>query len=338
MPIIVAALYHFSTLKNYQEMRQPLQNFCDKYNIKGSLLLAQEGINGTVAGSRQSIDILLAYLHADERLKKLQYKESIANEPPFYRMKVKLKKEIVTLGIEGIDPNVCVGTYVNPKDWNAVISDPEVLLLDTRNDYEYEIGTFKGALDPDTKTFREFPAYVAQHCDTQTHKKVAMFCTGGIRCEKASAFMLQEGYEEVYHLKGGILKYLEEIPEEESLWQGECFVFDERVSVKHGLQEGKYSLCHGCRWPLTEKDQQSESYEEGICCARCYDSLSDEKRKRLQEREKQTRLAKERGENHIGMSMQAAKQRKLEEKEARKAKQLQVQISHIKKTPTGIQA
>jgi len=189
MPIIVVALYHFATLKDYKAMHQNLQDFCDQHAIKGSLLLAEEGINGTVAGSRESIDALLAYLHADTRLENLQHKESFASQPPFYRMKVKLKKEIVTLGIEGIDPNVCVGTYVNPKDWNAIISDPDVLLLDTRNDYEYAIGTFQGALDPDTETFREFPAYVAKHCDVTTHKKVAMFCTGGIRCEKASAFM-----------------------------------------------------------------------------------------------------------------------------------------------------
>jgi len=327
MPIVVAALYHFATLEDYQAMRQVLQDFCDQHQIKGSLLLAHEGINGTVAGSRQSVDALLAFLHEDARLKDLQYKESLASEPPFYRMKVKLKKEIVTLGVDGIDPNVCVGTYVNPKDWNALISNPDVLVLDTRNDYEYEMGTFKGALDPNTETFREFPAYVAEHCDVKTHKKVAMFCTGGIRCEKASAFMLQQGYAEVYHLKGGILKYLEEIPEDESLWQGECFVFDERVSVKHGLQEGQYSLCHGCRWPLSDKDKKSKHYEQGICCERCYTSLSDEKRQRLQEREKQTCLAEARGEHHIGMSMQAAKQRKMRAKAALKAKQIQAHTS-----------
>ncbi|MDQ6994364.1 MAG: rhodanese-related sulfurtransferase [Mariprofundaceae bacterium] len=322
MPIIVAALYHFATLENYKDMRQPLQEFCDQHAIKGSLLLAQEGINGTVAGSREAVDALREYLHADTRLKNLEYKESLSSEPPFCRMKVKLKKEIVTLGVEGVDPNVCVGTYVAPKDWNAIISDPDVLVLDTRNDYEYKIGTFQGALDPNTETFRAFPAYVAEHCDRNKHKKVAMFCTGGIRCEKASSFMLQQGYEEVYHLKGGILKYLEEVPEEESLWQGECFVFDDRVSVSHGLKEGKYTLCHGCRWPLSEEDRQSEHYEEGICCERCYTSLTEDKRQRLQEREKQTNLAKARGETHLGMSMKVAKQRKQQAKEAQKAKQL----------------
>ena len=319
MTITVAALYHFATLEDYQSMRQPLQSFCEQQAIKGSLLLAREGINGTVAGSKQAIDALLAYLHADSRLQNLEHKTSLASAMPFYRMKVKLKKEIVTLGVEGVDPNVCVGTYVPPKEWNAIISDPEVLVLDTRNDYEYEIGTFKGALDPHTETFREFPDYVAKHCDNKQHKKVAMFCTGGIRCEKASAFMLQQGYETVYHLKGGILKYLEEVPAEESLWQGECFVFDERVSVKHGLQEGQYTLCHGCRWPLSKEDLASEHYEEGICCARCYADLTDEKRARLAERQKQSRLAQARGEHHLGMSMAEAKARKHQEKETRKA-------------------
>jgi len=320
MTITVAALYHFATLEDFQAMRQPLQDVCQQHGIRGSLLLAREGINGTVAGSRDGIDALLGYLRADERLKALDHKESQASAMPFYRMKVKLKKEIVTLGVEGVDPNVCVGTYVEPKDWNAIIADPEVLVLDTRNDYEYQIGTFKGALDPNTETFREFPAYVAEHCDHTKQKKVAMFCTGGIRCEKASAFMLQQGYAEVFHLKGGILKYLEEIPEAESLWQGECFVFDDRVSVKHGLEEGQYTLCHGCRWPLTKEDCASDHYEAGICCARCYHDLTAEKRQRLEERQKQSRLAAERGESHLGMSMEIAKQRKAEAKEQLRAK------------------
>jgi len=320
MNIIVAALYHFTTLEDYQAMRDPLQAFCDKRQIKGSLLLADEGINGTVAGSRQAIDDLLSYLNDDGRFQGLEYKESFASEPPFYRMKVKLKKEIVTLGIEGVNPNVCVGTYINPQDWNAIISDPEVLVLDTRNDYEYEIGTFKGAIDPKTDTFREFPDYVAKNCSPQEHKKVAMFCTGGIRCEKASSFMLQQGYEEVFHLKGGILKYLEEVPEEESLWEGECFVFDDRTAVKHGLREGAYSLCRGCRWPMTEQDKQHVSYEEGICCARCHDVLTPKKRSSLAERHKQEALAKQRGETHLGMSLKDAQRIKLEKKRALGAK------------------
>ena len=314
MNIVVAALYHFATLDDYQGMRQPIQDFCDAHGLKGSLLLAREGINGTVAGSREGIDALLEFLRDDDRLQALEHKESFASEPPFYRMKVKLKKEIVTLGVEGVDPNVCVGTYIEAKQWNDVISDPDVLVLDTRNDYEYEIGTFKGAIDPKTDTFREFPAYVEKHCDPKKHKKVAMFCTGGIRCEKASAYMLKQGYEEVFHLKGGILKYLEEVPEEESLWQGECYVFDDRVAVLHGLKEGHYSLCRGCRWPLRDEDKQSKHYEEGICCERCYDVLTPEKRARLAEREKQSRLAANRGEAHLGMSIKDAQRKKLEHK------------------------
>ncbi len=320
MKIIVAALYHFSTLDDYQLMREPLQLFCVEHDIKGSLLLAHEGINGTVAGSRENIDALLIHLRSDRRMQNLEHKESVASEWPFYRMKVKLKKEIVTLGVEGVSPTVCVGTYVEAKDWNAVISDPDVLVLDTRNDYEYEIGTFKGALDPNTTSFRQFPAYVQDHCDAGKHKKVAMFCTGGIRCEKASAYMLQQGFEEVFHLKGGILKYLEEVPESESLWQGECFVFDDRVTVKHALEEGEYELCRGCRWPLRELDKQAEHYEEGICCERCHDVLTPEKRSRLEERKKQTRLAKERGVAHLGMSLKEARRRKLESKRALGAK------------------
>ncbi|MBL4775456.1 MAG: rhodanese-related sulfurtransferase [Mariprofundus sp.] len=320
MNIVVAAFYHFASLYDYQAMRAPMQRFCDQHSIKGTLLLAHEGINGTVAGQREDIDALLTYLRNDKRLQKLEHKESTASEWPFYRMKVKLKKEIVTLGIDGVDPNVCVGTYVEPEDWNNIISDPDVLVLDTRNDYEYEIGTFQGAVDPNTSTFRQFPDYVQSHCDPAQHKKVAMFCTGGIRCEKASAYMLQQGFEEVFHLKGGILKYLEKVPEQESLWQGECFVFDDRVAVKHGLLEGDYELCRGCRWPLTAADKQAEHFETGICCERCYDVLTAEKRQRLEERQKQTELAAERGEAHLGMSLKDAQQRKLEKKRALGAK------------------
>ncbi len=320
MKTVVAALYHFAALDDFKAMREPLQAFCDGHGIKGSLLLAAEGINGTVAGSRQDIDDLLTYLHSDARLKDLEHKESYTDNKPFYRMKVKLKKEIVTLGIDGVNPNVCVGTYVNPKDWNAIISDPDVLVLDTRNDYEYEIGTFKGAIDPKTDTFREFPEYVEKNCDPKKHKKVAMFCTGGIRCEKASSFMLQQGYEEVFHLKGGILKYLEEVPEEESLWEGECFVFDDRTAVKHGLNQGEYQLCRGCRWPLSAKDRESEYFREGVCCDRCHDVLTPEKQRRLEERHKQEQLAKARGEAHLGMSLKDAQRKKLEKKRALGAK------------------
>jgi len=312
--IIVAALYHFASLNDFREMREPLQSVCCEAGIKGSLLLAAEGVNGTVAGSREGIDTLMAWLRSDARLSLLEHKESFADAMPFYRMKVKLKKEIVTLGMPEADPNVCVGEYIEPKNWNALISGHDVLLLDTRNDYEFEVGTFKGAVNPDTKTFREFPEFVQSHYNPEQHKRVAMFCTGGIRCEKASAYMLQQGFESVYHLKGGILKYLELVPEEESLWEGECFVFDERVSVGHGLKKGDYQLCRGCRYPLTSAERQAPQYEEGVSCAHCIDDLSEEKKVRLRERQKQTELAEARHREHLGMNLSAQRRAKLEEK------------------------
>jgi UPF0176 protein len=248
---VVAALYKFVTLEDFHALREPLLDVCVAAGIKGTLLIAQEGINGTIAGSRQGIDQVLGYLKADPRMADLVHKESFDDHVPFYRMKVKLKKEIVTMGVPGVDPNHQVGTYVEAEDWNALINDPDVVVLDTRNDYEVGIGTFKGALDPHTTTFREFPAYVRENLDPAKNKKVAMFCTGGIRCEKASAFMLNEGFDEVFHLQGGILKYLEDVPAAESNWEGECFVFDNRVAVNHQLEKGQYDQCHGCRHPIT---------------------------------------------------------------------------------------
>lgn len=298
--IVVAALYKFVSLPDYQELQEPLLAYCVEQGIKGTLLLAAEGINGTVAGSREGIDNLLAHLKADERLAELSHKESFYEELPFYRMKVKLKKEIVTMGVEGIDPRHVVGTYVKPKDWNALISDPDVVLVDTRNDYEVELGTFKNAVNPKTDSFREFPDYVADNMDPTKQKKVAMFCTGGIRCEKSTAFMKEQGFDEVYHLEGGILQYLEDVPEEESLWQGECYVFDNRVAVNHQLERGSYDLCHGCRLPITEADKASEHYIEGVTCPRCYDSQTPEQRERFMERQRQIQLAKARNEEHIG--------------------------------------
>lgn len=298
--IVVAALYKFVTLDDYRDIREPLWDKMSELGVKGSLLLASEGINGTVAGSREAIDGLLAYLRQDPRLVDIDHKESYTDAMPFNRTKVKLKKEIVTLGVEGIDPNSVVGRYVEPKDWNALISDPDVILVDTRNDYEYEIGTFKGAIDPNTKSFREFPDYVKNNLDPKKHKKVAMFCTGGIRCEKSTGLLLQQGFEEVYHLKGGILKYLEEVPKEESLWQGDCYVFDHRVAVNHDLEKSIYSLCFGCGLPITDEDKQSEHYEEGICCPRCFDSITAEQRERFAERQKQVKLAEARQQKHIG--------------------------------------
>jgi UPF0176 protein len=298
--IVVCALYKFVTLANYQQLRQPLFDVMDDNQVKGTLLLALEGINGTIAGSRLAIDKVLNWLRLDPRLAEIDCKESFTDIPPFNRTKVKLKNEIVTMGIEGIDPKQVVGTYVNPKDWNSLISDPEVLLIDTRNDYEYQVGTFKNAVNPNTESFREFPQYVKEHLDPEKHKKVAMFCTGGIRCEKSTAYLKEQGFEEVYHLKGGILKYLEEVPAQETLWQGECFVFDERVTVNHHLEKGDYDQCHACRIPITEADKASAMYEKGVSCPHCFDKKSPEQKRRFAEREKQITLAKLRGEQHIG--------------------------------------
>ncbi|MCB1856033.1 MAG: rhodanese-related sulfurtransferase [Pseudomonadales bacterium] len=306
--VVVAALYKFVSLEDFHQLREPLLDRCLAAGTRGTLLLAREGINGTIAGSREAIDEVLAYLRADPRLADLEHKESLDAAMPFYRMKVKLKREIVTMGVPDIDPNQRVGTYVRPRDWNRLVNDPDVLLIDTRNAYEYGIGTFRGAIDPCTTSFREFPEYVRTRLDPGKHRKVAMFCTGGIRCEKASAFMLQEGFEEVYHLQGGILKYLEEVPEEESTWQGECFVFDNRVAVNHRLEKGQYDQCYGCRHPITEQDKLSEKYQKGVCCPGCYDTLSDEQQARFRERQKQVELARERGESHVGAAPPARQQ------------------------------
>ena len=300
MTIVVAALYKFASLPDYQQMAEPLKQRCESLGLKGTLLLAEEGINGTVAGTREGIDEVLAYLRADERLADLEHKESLHEDMPFYRMKIKLKREIVTMGVAEIDPRDIVGTYVAPQDWNALISNPEVLVVDTRNHYEYAIGTFEGAIDPDTETFREFPEYVQRNLDPAKHKKVAMFCTGGIRCEKSTAYMKQQGFEEVYHLQGGILKYLEEVPKEQSLWRGECFVFDNRVAVNHDLEQGSYDQCHGCRHPITEADQKSDYYMKGVSCPRCYESLSENQKQRFSERQKQMELARQRNQVHLG--------------------------------------
>ena len=297
---VVAAMYKFVALPDYKEMREPLLDYCLSQGLKGTLLLAHEGINGTVSGQRSAIDALLNYLRQDERLADIEHKESFDVEQPFYRMKVKLKKEIVTMGVPTVDPNKIVGTYVEAKDWNALIADPEVVVVDTRNYYEFNIGTFRRALNPNTTTFREFPAYVKQNLNPQKNKKVAMFCTGGIRCEKSTAYLKEQGFDEVYHLKGGILKYLEEVPEAESLWQGECFVFDNRVAVKHNLEVGSYDQCHGCRHPITEEEKQSEHYLEGVHCPRCYADQTPEQRERFSERQKQIQLAKARNQSHIG--------------------------------------
>ncbi len=297
---IVAALYKFAPLADLPAMQAEILDVCKRNNICGTLLLAQEGINGTIAGSREGIDETLAFLRSYPYLHDLEHKESTATEEPFYRMKVRLKKEIVTIGLPEVDPNETVGTYLEPEEWNKVISDPDTVVIDTRNDYEVKIGTFKGAVDPHTKTFREFPNYVQSHFSPDKNKKVAMFCTGGIRCEKASAYMKNLGFEEVYHLKGGILKYLETVPKEESLWEGDCFVFDQRVSVRHGLHQGDYVLCPSCRHPVGPEDRKSAKYIEGVACPNCHDALTPEKRAAAAERQRQIKLAEARGEKHIG--------------------------------------
>ncbi len=322
---VVCALYKFVALDDYQELRAPLYDVMKRNEVRGTLLLAQEGINGTVSGTRDAIDALLTWLKSDARLAELDYKESLHERQPFKRTKVKLKKEIVTLGVEGIDPKRVVGTYIEPKDWNALISDPDVVLVDTRNDYEVQVGTFRHAVNPKTDSFREFPEYVKQHMDPAKQKKVAMFCTGGIRCEKSTAYMKEQGFDEVYHLKGGILKYLEEVPQETSLWEGECFVFDDRVTVNHQLEKGQYDQCNACRMPITEADKKSEQYESGVSCPHCFGKHSDEQLQRFAQREKQMQLAMERGEGHIGEAAVLTMQERRDAKRLERQRQLDMQ-------------
>ena len=318
---VVCALYKFVRLEDYVELREPLKTLMDEHQIRGTLLLANEGINGTVASSREGIDVLLAWFKADPRLADIVYKESFDSKQPFNRTKVKLKKEIVTLGVEGIDPRHVVGTYVKPQEWNQLISDPDVFVVDTRNDYEIAIGTFQNAVNPKTESFREFPQYVAEHMDPSKHKKVAMFCTGGIRCEKSTAFLKEQGFDEVYHLEGGILKYLEEVPQEESLWQGDCYVFDGRVAVNHQLEKSAYDMCNACRLPITQEDTLSLKYEKGVSCPHCFDKHSDEQKARFREREKQVQLANQRGEVHVGGAADDVILQRRQEKLARKEQQ-----------------
>ena len=298
--LTVCALYKFTRLDDFEEIQDPLKLFLDSLNIRGTLLLAREGVNGTIAGDNDSIMKSLDYLQKDKRLVGLEYKFSYSEKPPFKRLKVKLKKEIVTLGVSNIDPTFSSGTYVKPADWNELINDPDVVLIDTRNNYEFEIGSFKGSINPNTETFRQFPAYTKNNLEKYRDKKIAMFCTGGIRCEKSTAYLKSKGFENVFHLQGGILKYLEEVKEDESLWEGECFVFDDRVAVKHNLELGKYDQCHACRFPITEEDKEHPHYEKGTSCPRCYGTKNLSQVNRYREREKQVQLAKSRGESHIG--------------------------------------
>lgn len=271
MTYTVAAFYKFVSLPDFAEKQLSLLAQCQKQGILGTILLASEGINGTIAGSAEAIESIISLIRSDQRLADLEYKQSWSDTSPFRRLKVKLKKEIVSLGVEGIDPNQQVGIYVNPKNWNTLISDPDILVIDTRNQFEVDIGSFKDAHNPQLAAFHDFPEYVSSHLDPTTHQKVAMFCTGGIRCEKASSFLLSQGFREVYHLKGGILKYLEEVPASESLWQGECFVFDERIAVTQGLAQGTYDSCKGCGHPISEAEQSMPQYQKGLSCPYCFD-------------------------------------------------------------------
>jgi UPF0176 protein len=302
---LTAAFYKFVELADFEDRKEPLLAFCQQHGVKGTILLAREGINSTIAGAPDDIHAVLAYLRSDPLLADLQHKEAWAERPPFNRMKVRLKQEIVTMGVPGTDPTLIVGTYVKPEDWNALIADPDVVVVDTRNDYEVAIGTFRGAIDPRIRTFSELPAWTEQAEQLRANgtgkkPKVAMFCTGGIRCEKSTAFMRAQGYDEVYHLEGGILKYLETVAPEHSLWDGTCFVFDERVSVDHGLTPGTHKLCRGCRMPLEDGALESPLFELGVSCPRCHASTSEVQKNRARERQRQWELAKERGTAHIG--------------------------------------
>ncbi|MBB4641007.1 oxygen-dependent tRNA uridine(34) hydroxylase TrhO [Rhizorhapis suberifaciens] len=304
-PITVAALYRFARFDDPAALREPLQTLCNAVGIKGTLLLAREGINGTIAGAADALEQVIGHIRGLPGCDDLDAKYSSAREMPFYRMKVRLKKEIVTMGAGELDPATNAGIYVEPQDWNALISDPDTILIDTRNAYEVAIGTFEGAIDPETDSFSAFPEWFDAHADQLTQgkpRKIAMFCTGGIRCEKSTALVKSRGFDEVYHLKGGILKYLETVPAEQSKWQGECFVFDQRVAVGQGLKLGEYSLCHACRSPVSPEDRASPQYVDGVSCPRCHDERDDAQRARYRERQRQIEAAKARGEDHIGVA------------------------------------
>ena len=299
MPI-VAALYQFTRFVDPASLQPPLLDVCEKNGVRGTLLLAPEGINGTIAGERDGLDAALAAIRGLPGCAGLTWKESPAETMPFRRMKVRLKREIVTMGRPEVDPTAAVGRYVAPAAWNDLIAAPDVAVIDTRNDYEVAIGSFAGAVDPGTASFRDFPSWWQENAQRFHGKRIAMFCTGGIRCEKATNFLLAEGVPEVFHLQGGILKYLEEVPEDESLWHGACFVFDQRVSVGHGLAPGGHSLCHACRRPLTDEDRLDPTFEDGVCCPHCAGEYDDADRARFRERHRQMALAAARGDSHLG--------------------------------------
>ena len=299
----VATFYQFANLPDCINWQRKLRTHCKKFNVLGTIILAEEGINGTVSSSAEGIKEILAFIRKEERFSQMPYRISTTPRKTFYRIRVVVRKEIVTLGDASINPNDMVGTYVEPKNWNKIIQDPDTVVIDTRNDYEVELGTFEGATNPNTETFCQWDEYVKENLQSQKDKKVAMFCTGGIRCEKASSHLLQNGFTEVYHLKGGILNYLENVEPEDSLWKGECFVFDHRVSVVHGLKDGDSKICFGCRWPLKVEDMESEKYESGICCPHCADSLDPVRRASLQERNRQIQIARKKKTEHLGQNI-----------------------------------
>lgn len=310
---LTAALYQFVDLPDFAELRAPLQALCEAHGVRGTLLLAAEGINGTIAGEAAGVHAVLDWLRSDARFAALQHKEALAERMPFYRMRVRLKREIVTLGVPGLNPARNAGTYVKPQDWNALIDRPDVVVVDTRNDYEVGIGSFEGAINPRTKSFAQFPAWVAEQSQPggvlAGKPRVAMFCTGGIRCEKSTALLKSQGFDEVFHLEGGILKYLETVPPEQSRWQGECFVFDERVSVGHGLVPGNHQFCRACRMPLGERERASPHYVEGVSCPYCHGTRSPAEERALAERVRQVQLAAARGQEHIGARQPGAPSR-----------------------------
>jgi len=298
---LTAAFYKFVALSDFAALKAPLLACCLQHQIKGTILLAAEGINGTIAGAPADVRAVLAQLRSDARLADLVHKEALGDKPPFYRMKVRLKREIVTLGVPGVNPALMVGTYVKPADWNHLLDDPDLVVIDVRNDYEVAIGSFKGAINPQTKSFSEFPDWVKNEPRLQGKPKVAMFCTGGIRCEKSTSYLRAQGFPEVYHLEGGILKYLETVPDTESRWQGECFVFDERVAVGHGLQPGQHEFCRACRHPISQTDKASEQYSTGISCPHCHGSRTEAQLRSAAERQHQVTLAEQRQQAHIGV-------------------------------------
>ncbi len=306
-PTLVAALYKFTPVPDVGALIARLEAICGQYAIKGTLLVAPEGVNGTIAGAASAMRAALAAIGDDPDVGTIDWKESWASTPPFHRMKVKRKREIVTLGIGDVDPARQAGTYVKPADWNALIDEDGVVVVDTRNDYEVAIGSFEGAVDPQTKSFRDFPAWVeANKAMLDDAKKIAMFCTGGIRCEKSTAYLKSLGYESVYHLEGGILKYLEDVPKDDSRWDGACFVFDERVAVEHGLSEGDFVLCRACRRPVDPAARNHPDFEDGVSCPKCRHTLSDAQRARYRERQRQVERAAKRGDQHIGQTLKAA--------------------------------